>query len=468
MQNEVYMSWLITSTISLFLSLVMMIRILSNSQLRSKIFHQLMLLLVTSEIFISLSWFLGNKSQNSYLLCSFQEYLLQLGFLFRAGITVILCYLSTLMITSLIIPTWKHIFQILFLCLLFILATLTSSIYFQTANLFCYENPTQGHELRYATFVLAPIYCCLVFDLILYLYLRAKVYQFYHPSSSSSSILSPSSALFSSSPSSRPIATVPSATTAAAANMSNLLNVSHQLLRYPLLYALLLFPDVLYGLYVFVTKQTNLYFSIIASSSMGITGALLALRYIFRHDPSLLSLAPVLYSSQIQDLFRFTTTFSSTNYSFRKQQTTGPLRRGDGGMDRDGGAQSLPSSFIERYRYDSSNLSVLSHGTDASPPVQSTHRSHISGEQQTKLSSLDTTAEGVGASRPRGRFWSPFYSTSSNPSGASFEFTHSRSMSGASDRQMSPLHENEVAAPTSAPNTPRDPNTIVLSALDFL
>jgi hypothetical protein len=471
MKPEVYLSWLITSTISLSLSLVMITRILSNSQLRSKIFHQLMLLLVIGEIFIAISWFLGNKSHNSYQVCSLQEYLLQLGLLFRAGITVILCYLSSLIIVSLTIPTWRHILQILGISLSFILITLACSIYFQTANVFCHKNPTKLDETLYAALVLAPIYGCLVFDLILYLRLRSKVYQFYHSSSpsTSSSVASSSLATTSASSSVAAAAAVHSRAPAiTAANMSNLLNISQQLLRYPILYALLLFPEVLYSIYVFLNKHPNIYFSIIASSSMGITGGLLALRYIFRHDPSLLSLAPVLYSSQIQSLFRFTN-FASINFSFRKRQTqSGRGTRGEGGVNgrEDSNPQSLPSSFIARYGVESS---AFSHMTDTSPHLQSSNfnsvDSRLSPHQVTKFPRTDEEIaqdhllrDQAGSSSQTG-FWSAFFSPSHSTGTASYEFTHSRSVSGASDRTVeseSPHHHNI------------DPNSTVLSTSDFL
>jgi hypothetical protein len=69
----------------------------------------------------------------------------------------------------------------------------------------------------------------------------------------------------------------------------------------------------------------------------------------------LLSFAPVLYSSQFQDLLRFTRNFSTLNSSFRKQQST------EGGGREEEKGLNLFHHLFWRDCFDSSNVSGLSH-----------------------------------------------------------------------------------------------------------
>jgi hypothetical protein len=333
MESSVYLGWLVTSSISLFFVLLALLRILSNPAFRGKLFHQLMVLLLLGDFFIATSWFLGNKTKNSYHICLIQEYLLQFGLLSRALMTVMLCYLSYGILTLLTLPSFTDILLRLVVCVSSVFLILSISIYFNTGDIFCSNSiDRKVDEIKYGVIILCPIYCCLLIDVGIYLVTRSKVYQLNQ-----------------------------SMTSQTQNNISNLLNISKQLLRYPVLYALLLFPDVLYGVYVYVTGHPNLYFSVIASSSMGITGGVFSLRYLFRHDPTLLSIAPLLFTHQAQSLLNFGATFSSINFSFRRRDTP-PQDSGSLNPHQPGN-----SGYLRRHRIDSSSASVVTHGTDASP-----------------------------------------------------------------------------------------------------
>jgi hypothetical protein len=437
MEGEVYLSWLVTSSISLFLVLLVLVRIIFNPDLRGKLFHQLMFLLLLGDIFIALSWFLGNKTKNSNRLCLVQEYLLQYGLLSRAFMTVMLCYLSYGILTLLTLPTLKNIFTRLVLCLGSVLVILFVSIYFDTGNIFCSNSiDSKLDEIKYGVIILCPIYFCLFIDVIIYLVARSKVYQLNRSEPSQTN------------------------------NIPNLLNISKQLLRYPVLYALLLFPEVLYGFFVYFTGQPNIYLSIISSSSMGITGAIFSLRYLFRHDPTLLSFAPLLLTHQAQNILNFAANFSSINFSFRRKRdpqqsnALNPHQPGD-------------SAYSRRQRMDSS--SVLTSGTDGSPIFLFNTRGgssiNFSSDQSIPRSDPQSatadnsatflrrhTTETINGdflirpdsersqreegARPRG-IWASFFS---------YEFSHSRSVSGSSE----------------LPIDREDPYPTTLSPSDFL
>lgn len=421
-----YLSWLVTSSISLFFVLLALLRIVSTPDLRGKLFHQLMILLLLGDIFIAASWFLGNKTRNSYRLCLVQEYLLQFGLLSRALTTVLLCHLSYEIITLLTLPTLTTILRRLVICVGSVFLILITSIYVNTGDIFCSDSIDRKlDEIMYGVIILCPIYCCLLINVAIYLITRLKVSQL------NGSVASQSN------------------------NISNILEISKQFLRYPVLYALFLLPDVLYGVYVYVTGHPNLYFSIIASSSMGITGAVFALRYLFRHDPTLLSIAPLLYTHQARSLLTFAADFSSINFSFRRRRDP---------QESVSSQPWQPGSYLRRHQMESSSASVITHGTDGPAEFIFLMRStpggsslNISSDQSIPQSDLQST---LSPSGPSTFLWSETINPANgdliridsqrsqkeegetprricNPEFAD-EFSHSRSVSGSSE-MISPV-----------------------------
>ena len=111
---SIYTLWLVTSSTSIFLSILMLISILRQPKSWGKMFHQMSAILALFDLVFACPTLL-DKSNQSDAICSFQEYMLQCGLLRKACVTVVICYVSMRTIRDMESQSTKFLFSFLYI-----------------------------------------------------------------------------------------------------------------------------------------------------------------------------------------------------------------------------------------------------------------------------------------------------------------------------------------------------------------
>jgi hypothetical protein len=165
----VYHIWSIASTISFISSLIMLISILKHRVLWGKVFHQLSALLALFDLISTSSWFFGSRDRNNYTICSLQEYMLQGGMIFKGVTSILICYLSHVVVHTLSVPTRKQVY-LSFLCAVVVGSIIIIiAIIFRSGRIFCTNLDHPGGLMIYICTTLAPLFCCAIINLTLYI-----------------------------------------------------------------------------------------------------------------------------------------------------------------------------------------------------------------------------------------------------------------------------------------------------------
>jgi hypothetical protein len=166
------------TSVSAFLSLLMIMYILSSQKRYHQYYHIICLLLSCADLIQSSSWWLAYKYETSVTTCLIQEYLLQGSSLVKITITAIL---ST--VTFTILQTKNKLSKFLFYLyffgwMVFPLFCMPLSIYFSTGSIYCEEDKDDSHHhfLAYYLTILTPFLLLILFNTIIYLIIRSRLF----------------------------------------------------------------------------------------------------------------------------------------------------------------------------------------------------------------------------------------------------------------------------------------------------
>ena len=189
-----YLLWLVFSSISCFMSCLLIANIVLTPRLWGLFFQQLSLGLAVLDVFrykhlqygdvcsLSIvyldstsSFFIGNKYGASYSECSWQEYQLQCASLCKAFFTVVICGISMKILKYMKSPTGKELLISIAVVLVVPMACMGVLIYFEASKIYCFEGNDifDSHHKRpsvraYLLAFLVPIYLCVILDFFFY------------------------------------------------------------------------------------------------------------------------------------------------------------------------------------------------------------------------------------------------------------------------------------------------------------
>lgn len=258
-----YNVWLITSIISFLFSFLLFLSFLLNSKKWYLMFHQLSFYLAILDIITSFSWFISNKYTTTYNICCLQEYIFQFGIVLKGMTTIVICYLSMIVIYTMKIPSFIEVCKALIILNFIGFIFVSLSIYFQSADIFCLyhdlEDASNSSIKGYFYFNIIPLYSCVIIDIALFLHIRYKIYLTQKSNHLDISLL----------------------------NQTNkLLKIVRKLLFYPLLFGICLLPEAILLLLNLFSIHVPVSLFYITAASMGLMGFLVSINYFLRQSNS--------------------------------------------------------------------------------------------------------------------------------------------------------------------------------------
>lgn len=182
-EHNLYLAWLVPSTLSFALSSIVLLNILFSSRLRKLLFQQLSAALAVADLVQSIGWFMGPKYVGSGQMCRTQEYMFQLGMLYKAAITVVICRVIANIVSETKLPSGKSFILFAGSFLLLPLVAAGISFAYDTHILFCgdwhstavFNEQSLHHQnaiIAYVITVIFFVYSCAVIDLIYFVYMQ--------------------------------------------------------------------------------------------------------------------------------------------------------------------------------------------------------------------------------------------------------------------------------------------------------
>jgi hypothetical protein len=154
--KTVQICWLVPCILSFISSCFLILNVLFTPGAIKQVFQQLSMLLAICDLIQTSATFLGNSDSMTYVLCCVQNYMLQVGVTYKASAVLLISGLSLFITNKLRIPT--NIPMLVMLALTVASILLAISLWFQTANVYCYEEDfdleNASHKLKRSAYVL--------------------------------------------------------------------------------------------------------------------------------------------------------------------------------------------------------------------------------------------------------------------------------------------------------------------------
>jgi hypothetical protein len=295
---SLYLAWLIPSIFSFLSSCAIIYYIIFyKPNLKTQLFHQLTILLAVADIIQSGNWFIGVKYSAHYHQCATQEYLLQLGLVLKASISVVISTVAIYVVKTHKNPRHLVVMRLTTLALMLPCALIAASLYAHSARLYCNveiphyrdSSPTTQRSIVAYWVVTIFIYLCAALNVCLLssmeLQLRAlrlslrgsSVTTPCRPSSFSSSSSSSLSSSLSSSSQPLPSRTAPSIN-------HKMMTLITRLRIYPLIFVVFWVPEVVALLTILLTGTDQLALRHLANCSGGCIGLATAASYFYYQE----------------------------------------------------------------------------------------------------------------------------------------------------------------------------------------
>mmetsp|Transcript_5590 Transcript_5590/g.8517 ORF Transcript_5590/g.8517 Transcript_5590/m.8517 type:complete len:342 (-) Transcript_5590:185-1210(-) len=271
---ELYLAWLIPSSVSFLCSVFLLYYILvRHKKLRNQLFHQLTVFLAAADLIQSGNWFIGAKYTAPYSQCAVQEYMLQAGTLFKAFTTIIICGLATYIVSQQKHPNQIAVLQYGAIVLLIPCLAVVLSISLHSAKLFCnvhidkYSDASRDERISILAFWLCfevLVYICALVDVTFLCTIDRRLKAIHSSLTSTSRAIS-----------------VDDGSSLHTKRQLQLIQFVNRLRFYPLVFVVCWVPDSISLLVILLTGRHALTLRLIANAAGGSTGWAIALSYFY-------------------------------------------------------------------------------------------------------------------------------------------------------------------------------------------